>query len=52
MANNPNAALLEKKFNAAITKALKADPNVNGRVYVSYNNPDLGIKVNNLPVQA
>jgi hypothetical protein len=39
-------------LNAAIAAALKADPNVNGLVQVSYDNKDLGIEETDLPVHA
>jgi hypothetical protein len=47
-----NASQLQATVNAAIAAALQADPDTNGLVYVSYDNPDLGIQEADLPVHA
>jgi hypothetical protein len=39
-------------LNAQIKAALRQDPDINGLVYASYENKDLGIKEVNLPVHA
>jgi hypothetical protein len=47
-----DVSILQKNLNDAIKKSLQENPEVNGLVYVSYDNKDLGISEDNLPVNA
>jgi hypothetical protein len=47
-----DSSVYQQQLNQAIRDSLKANPDINGLVYVTYDNKDLGIQEKDMPVHA